>query len=141
MEEGILQENDKQYPEALTIAGSDSGGGAGISADIKTMQACKTFSTYVIVGVTAQNTLNVQAQYPLPKKIIDQQFASALADFDIRSAKTGALFNAEHVKIVADNIQKYKIQNLVVDPVMVAKGETRLLTNDGVEMMIKGLIP
>ncbi|WP_395389333.1 bifunctional hydroxymethylpyrimidine kinase/phosphomethylpyrimidine kinase [Fructilactobacillus frigidiflavus] len=131
----------KQFPEALTIAGTDSGGGAGMEADIKTMQACHTFSTNVVVGVTAQNTYGVQDLYPLPQQIIDAQFASIMADFEIRAAKTGALFDLERVQMVVKNLKKYQIPNLVVDPVMVAKGGAKLLTDEAIQTLKTDLLP
>lgn len=131
----------KQYPQALTIAGTDSGGGAGIQADIKTMQACHVFSTNVVVAVTAQNTLDVQKAFVLPTDMVDAQFASIYEDFDIKAAKTGMLADAEHVACVVQNIKKYHIQPLIVDPVMVAKGGTRLLSKDAMDSVIHDLIP
>ncbi|UQS85991.1 bifunctional hydroxymethylpyrimidine kinase/phosphomethylpyrimidine kinase (plasmid) [Nicoliella spurrieriana] len=130
-----------EYPEALTIAGTDSGGGAGMMADIKTMQACHVFSTSVVVGVTAQNTIDVQRVLPLPLEMVDAQFKSIADDFVIKAAKTGALFDAEHVHNVAQNIQRYSLENLVVDPVMVAKGGAKLLTDDAIDTVITELIP
>ncbi|MBW1606280.1 bifunctional hydroxymethylpyrimidine kinase/phosphomethylpyrimidine kinase [Lactobacillus sp. Sy-1] len=131
----------KEFPEALTIAGTDSGGGAGMMADIKTMQACHVFSTSVVVGVTAQNTLDVQKVFPMPLEMVDAQFASIADDFVIKAAKTGALFDAEHVANVAKNIKKYSLGSLVVDPVMVAKGGAKLLTDDAIDTVISDLIP
>ncbi|CAM2815426.1 bifunctional hydroxymethylpyrimidine kinase/phosphomethylpyrimidine kinase [Fructilactobacillus fructivorans] len=131
----------KQYPEALTIAGTDSGGGAGMEADIKTMQACQVFSTNVVAGITAQNTIGVQDTYPLPEKIINEQFASICDDFDIKATKTGALFDERHVQLVSDNIKKYKLGQIVVDPVMVAKGGSILLEESAIETLINELIP
>ncbi len=131
----------QQYPTALTIAGSDSGGGAGLQADLKTMQACQTFSTNVIVGITAQNTLGVQGQYPLPKQVVTRQFASILADFHIQAVKTGALFDAEHVQMVADELQWSRLPNLTVDPVMIAKGGAHLLTPAGIRKIKSQLLP
>ncbi|MEJ6401138.1 bifunctional hydroxymethylpyrimidine kinase/phosphomethylpyrimidine kinase [Nicoliella lavandulae] len=131
----------REFPEALTIAGTDSGGGAGMMADIKTMQACHVFSTSVVVGVTAQNTLDVQKVYPLPLEMVDAQFASVAEDFKIKAAKTGALFDAAHVKAVAKNIKHYSFGTLVVDPVMVAKGGAKLLTDDAIDTVINDLIP
>ncbi|GAP02568.1 phosphomethylpyrimidine kinase [Fructobacillus pseudoficulneus] len=130
-----------QYPTALTIAGSDSGGGAGMQADIKTMQACETFSTVVVVGLTAQNTLGVQGAYPTELSVIDEQFASVMADFDVRAAKTGALFDRDHVLQVAKNLRDYNQANLVVDPVMVAKGGATLLDPAGIEALKQSLLP
>ncbi|CAK8054862.1 bifunctional hydroxymethylpyrimidine kinase/phosphomethylpyrimidine kinase [Eupransor demetentiae] len=131
----------KQYPTALTIAGSDSGGGAGMQADTKTMQACQTYSTNVIVGLTAQNTLGVQGAHPVEPDVIDAQFASIMADFDVRAAKTGALFDAIRVQTVARAVKKYELSNLIVDPVMVAKGGASLLDDAGVAAMKEDLLP
>ncbi|GAP00271.1 bifunctional hydroxymethylpyrimidine kinase/phosphomethylpyrimidine kinase [Fructobacillus ficulneus] len=130
-----------QYPTALTIAGSDSGGGAGMQADLKTMQACRTYSTAVVVGLTAQNTLGVQGAYPTALDVIDQQFASIFADFDVRAAKTGALFDRDHVLQVVENLKKYEVTNLVVDPVMVAKGGAALLDSAGIDALREDLLP
>ncbi len=105
------------------------------------MQACQTFSTNVVVGVTAQNTLGVQGQYPLPRGIVNEQFKSVLANFAIKAAKTGALFDAEHVSMVADNLAHYQLQNVVVDPVMVAKGGAHLLTEQGIKTLKEKLLP
>ncbi|MHA8111454.1 bifunctional hydroxymethylpyrimidine kinase/phosphomethylpyrimidine kinase [Lactobacillaceae bacterium Melli_B4] len=130
-----------EFPEALTIAGTDSGGGAGMMADIKTMQACHVFSTNVVVGVTAQNTLGVQNVFPLPLAMVDAQFASVAADFEIKAVKTGALFDAKHVNQVVKNLKQYSFGPLVVDPVMVAKGGAKLLTDDAIDTVINDLIP
>ncbi|WP_439424944.1 bifunctional hydroxymethylpyrimidine kinase/phosphomethylpyrimidine kinase [Oenococcus alcoholitolerans] len=130
-----------QYPQTLTIAGTDSGGGAGIQADIKTMQSCQVFSTNITIAVTAQNTLGVQAAFGLPLEMIDKQFSSIFQDFEIKAAKTGMLFDREHLLKTVENIEKFKIKNLVVDPVMVAKGGARLLTQDAVKAMIEKLLP
>ncbi|KMK53878.1 Hydroxymethylpyrimidine/phosphomethylpyrimidine kinase [Fructobacillus sp. EFB-N1] len=130
-----------QYPTALTIAGSDSGGGAGMQADIKTMQACKAYSTVIVAGLTAQNTLGVQGAYPTDLAVIDQQFASVMADFDVRAAKTGALFDEARVLQVAKNIRHYRQKNFVVDPVMVAKGGAALLDQAGIAALKNHLLP
>ncbi|MCF6514691.1 bifunctional hydroxymethylpyrimidine kinase/phosphomethylpyrimidine kinase [Lactobacillus sp. S2-2] len=130
-----------QYPEVLTIAGTDSGGGAGIQADTKTMQAYEVFSTQVIVGVTAQNTIGVQELFPLPASIIASQFKSVFGDFDIKALKTGALFDKEHVQIVVDNLKQYSFNNLVIDPVMVAKGGAKLLSDDAIATLKQNLLP
>lgn len=132
---------DRQYPTALTIAGSDSGGGAGLQADMKTMEAHQVFSTTVVVGLTAQNTLGVDAAQPASVDMIDGQFAAVMADFDVRAAKTGALFDAERVKAVARNIREYQIQHLILDPVMVAKGGAALLDEAGVQALKSELLP
>jgi len=129
------------FPQTLTIAGTDSGGGAGIMADIKTMQERHTFATAVVVAVTAQNTLGVQDFMALPTKLIDEQFASLAADLKISACKTGMLADAEHVKIVAANLRKYDFGPLTVDPVMIAKGGAPLLAADAIDSVKQLLLP
>lgn len=123
------------FPQALTIAGTDSGGGAGIMADLKTMQECGVFSTAVVVAVTAQNTLGVQDFQALSPKMINEQFQSIHDDFDIKACKTGMLADAEHVQLVYDNLQKYDFGPLVLDPVMVAKGGAQLISDEGIDLI------
>ncbi|KRL47077.1 hydroxymethylpyrimidine phosphomethylpyrimidine kinase [Levilactobacillus spicheri DSM 15429] len=130
-----------EFPQTLTIAGTDSGGGAGVMADLKTMQERNVFSTAVIVAVTAQNTLGVQDFMALPAKLINEQFASLAADFKIRACKTGMLADAEHVRLVVANLKKYDFGPLTVDPVMIAKGGAALLANDAVETVKQELVP
>ncbi|WEV70812.1 bifunctional hydroxymethylpyrimidine kinase/phosphomethylpyrimidine kinase [Lactobacillus sp. ESL0785] len=129
------------FPQVLTIAGTDSGGGAGIMADLKTFQMQGVFGTAVVVAVTAQNTLGVQASHLLPLEMIDAQCASLAADFNIRATKTGMLGDAEHVHQVALNLQKYDFGPITVDPVMVAKGGAHLLSADAVETVKTELLP
>ena len=133
--------NSKKVPEALTIAGSDSGGGAGMQADIKTMQEHHVFATNVVVGLTAQNTLGVQSVLPTPVEMINAQFNSLYDDFDIKAAKTGALFDQKRVEAVVANINEHNIHPIVVDPVMVAKGGARLLDDSGIDAIINKLMP
>lgn len=129
------------FPQVLTIAGTDSGGGAGISADVKTMQMRHVFATMVVVAVTAQNTLGVQDAFPMPLKLIDEQFASLNADFKIRACKTGMLADADHVRTVAKNLRKYDFGPVTVDPVMIAKGGAQLLSEDAVVVVRDELLP
>lgn len=130
-----------EFPQTLTIAGTDSGGGAGVMADIKTMQERHTFAAAVIVAVTAQNTLGVQDFMALPEKIIDEQFASVAADLKIRACKTGMLADAEHVRIVVTNLKKGDFGPLIVDPVMIAKGGAALLADDAIQVVRDELVP
>lgn len=129
------------FPQALTIAGTDSGGGAGIAADFKTMQERHVFATMVVVAVTAQNTIGVQDAFPMPTKLIDEQFASLAADLKIRACKTGMLADPERVMTVANNLQKYDFGPLTVDPVMIAKGGAKLLSDDAIATVRDYLIP
>jgi len=129
------------YPQVLTIAGTDSGGGAGIMADLKTMQMRHVFGTAVVVAVTAQNTLGVQDFMALPEKLINEQFASLAADFRIRACKTGMLADAEHVHVVVEALKKYDFGPLTVDPVMIAKGGAPLLADDAIQTVRDELLP
>ncbi|MFC6253124.1 bifunctional hydroxymethylpyrimidine kinase/phosphomethylpyrimidine kinase [Secundilactobacillus hailunensis] len=129
------------FPQTLTIAGTDSGGGAGVMADLKTMQERHVFSTAVIVAVTAQNTLGVQDFSALSKKLIDEQFASLAEDMAIKACKTGMLADAEHVEIVVDNLKKYDFGPLIVDPVMIAKGGAPLLADSAIDVVKRDLLP
>lgn len=129
------------FPQVLTIAGTDSGGGAGIMADLKTFQMQKVFGTAVVVAITAQNTLGVQKSFLLPLDMVDAQFASLAADFKIRACKTGMLGDAAHVRQVALNLEKYDFGPVIIDPVMVAKGGAPLLSKDAVATVKNELLP
>ena len=109
-------------PQVVTIAGSDSGGGAGMQADLKTFQARHVFGMSIVVALTAQNTYGVQASLPIPGDFIDAQFQSLAADFAIKACKTGMLADSEHVNAVVRNLKQVDFGPLIVDPVMVAKG-------------------
>jgi len=128
-------------PIALTIAGSDSGGGAGIQADLKTFQAFGVFGTSAITAVTAQNTLGVQAIHPIPLDIVREQIASVAHDLPPSSIKSGMLANAELVQTVAEAIQAHELENYVLDPVMVATSGDPLLAPDAEEALVADLIP
>jgi len=127
--------------QVLTIAGSDSGGGAGIQADIKAMSANGVFAMSVITAITAQNTEEVTEVFELPASIIAAQIDAVFDDFEVAAVKTGMLSSAEIVKIVAKMLKPQKVTNLVVDPVMVAKSGHPLLKPDAIEAVIKQLIP
>ena len=128
-------------PQALTIATSDSGGGAGIQADIKTMQANGVYALSAVVALTAQNTKTVRMVHALPNDIIEAQIDTVFEDFDISGVKTGMLFSTETVKIVSNKIQSHKVKNLVVDPVMISKSGCVLLKPDAVDQIKQGLFP
>ncbi|HWQ68915.1 MAG TPA: bifunctional hydroxymethylpyrimidine kinase/phosphomethylpyrimidine kinase, partial [Patescibacteria group bacterium] len=126
---------------ALTIAGSDSGGGAGIQADLKTFAALGVFGTSAITSVTAQNTVGVQGVHDLPPEFVGRQIDSVLEDIPVDSAKTGMLSSAAIIEVVAAKVKAYGIERLVVDPVMVAKGGARLLQPSAVKALIVRLLP
>lgn len=133
--------SQQQYVQVATIAGSDSGGGAGIQADLKTFQARHVFGTAIQVAATAQNTQGVIASFPLPVDFIDTEFQALADDLAIRAVKTGMLYDAAHVQAVVANLTRYDLGPLVVDPVMVAKGGAHLLADDGIQAVIEALLP
>lgn len=128
-------------PVALTIAGSDSGGGAGIVADLRTFEAHGVWGTVAITAVTAQNTLGVQAVEVLSPEIVRAQIASVVSDLGVDAAKTGMLSSAEVVESVAATVAQFGVRPLVVDPVMVASAGGRLLDLDAVEAVRTLLLP
>nr|WP_263327458.1 bifunctional hydroxymethylpyrimidine kinase/phosphomethylpyrimidine kinase [Neobacillus sp. Marseille-Q6967] len=127
--------------KSLTIAGSDSGGGAGIQADLKTFQELEVFGMSALTAVTAQNTLGVHAVYPMTAEAVVKQIQAIGDDIGADAVKTGMLFNAEIIEAVAANISTYKWENVVVDPVMIAKGGASLLQAEAVTAMKQYLLP
>lgn len=127
--------------QVLTIAGSDSGGGAGIQADLKAMSANGVYGMSVITSITAQNTVGVTAVHDLPVSIIEAQMEAVFSDFEVAAVKTGMLSTAEIVKAVSGRLANQQVKNLVVDPVMIAKGGHALLQDDAVALMKSDLIP
>ncbi|GKU80765.1 bifunctional hydroxymethylpyrimidine kinase/phosphomethylpyrimidine kinase [Niallia sp. NCCP-28] len=127
--------------KALTIAGSDSGGGAGIQADLKTFQELKVFGMSAITAITAQNTLGVHGVYPMSLEAIEQQLDAIGLDMGTDAVKTGMLFNSEIIELVVSKIKQYRWRQVVVDPVMIAKGGSALLQQEAVFAMKKYLLP
>ncbi len=125
----------------LTIAGSDSGGGAGIQADLKTFAAFGTFGMSAITAVTAQNTVSVKAAYELPLDLIEQQIDAVVTDIGVDAVKTGMLSSSKVVELVAKSVEKYDFPNLVVDPVMIAKSGDPLLAEEARQTIRDDLIP
>ncbi len=128
-------------PIALTIAGSDSGGGAGIQADLKTFQAFGVFGTTVLTAVTAQNTLGVQVIHPVPIDVVRAQIESVSEDLRPGGVKSGMLATSELVQAVAEAIRTHELDNYVMDPVMVATSGDRLLARDAEAALITELLP
>ncbi|MBW3615681.1 MAG: bifunctional hydroxymethylpyrimidine kinase/phosphomethylpyrimidine kinase [Actinobacteria bacterium] len=128
-------------PVALTIAGSDSGGGAGIAADLKTFEAHGVWGTMAVVAVTAQNTLGVHAFATLPPELVRQQILAVAGDIGVDAAKTGMLAGVELVSAVAAAVADAGIRRLVVDPVFVSKHGDTLLADDAVEALLRELVP
>jgi len=130
-----------QIKQVLTIAGSDSGGGAGIQADIKAMSANGVFAMSVITAITAQNTQEVTEVFELPASVIAAQIDAVFDDFDVAAVKTGMLSSAEIVRVVAKMLKPQKVEQLVVDPVMVSKSGHALLKPDARDALANELIP
>ena len=131
----------RSLKQVLTIAGSDSGGGAGIQADIKAMSANGVFAMSVITAITAQNTEEVTEVFDLPCSIIAAQIDAVFDDFDVAAVKTGMLSSASIVETVAKMLKPQEVANLVVDPVMISKSGHSLLKPDAIEAMKKQLFP
>jgi hydroxymethylpyrimidine/phosphomethylpyrimidine kinase len=127
--------------QVLTIAGSDSGGGAGIQADVKAMSANGVYAMSVITAITAQNTEEVADVFELPLSIIAAQLDAVFDDFDVAAVKTGMLSSTDIIKTVVKLLKPQQVKNLVVDPVMIAKGGQSLLKPDAVDTLKKELFP
>ena len=128
-------------PKALTIAGSDSGGGAGIQADLKTFSAFRVFGMSVLTAVTAQNSLGVQGVENLPPAFVAQQLRSVLDDFGTDAAKCGMLSTTPIIEAVAEILAQHRLEKLVVDPVMVAKSGDPLLQADARAALADRILP
>src|SRR5688500_2137985 len=126
---------------ALTIAGSDSGGGAGIQADLKTFAAHGVYGMSAITAITAQNTLGVVAWEALSADLVTAQIEAVVEDIGVDAVKTGMLANAAIVEAVAAAVRSLELPQLVVDPVMIAKGGDRLLEQDAVHAIVTELLP
>lgn len=127
--------------KALTVAGSDSGGGAGIQADLKTFAALGVYGTSVVTAVTAQNTLEVAAIAEVPEEVVIAQIDTTVHDIGADAAKTGMLSSTPIIQNVADRLEAWGIPHLVVDPVMMSKGGVALLQPDALDSMKKDLLP
>lgn len=128
-------------PVALTIAGSDSGGGAGIQADLRTFAALRVFGTSAITLVTAQNTLGVTSVVPLSPSLVAAQIDAVMSDMGAAAVKTGALGTREIVDTVTGKIAEHNIGNLVIDPVMISKHGHSLIDPDAADVLVKKLFP
>jgi len=126
---------------ALTIAGSDSGGGAGIQADLKTFQELQVYGMTAITAITAQNTLGIQAVYPMSPEAVQQQIEAVGSDIGVDAVKTGMLFSSEIIRVVSDQVCRFGWKHVVVDPVMIAKGGSTLLQAEALRSLRAELIP
>ena len=128
-------------PIVLTIAGSDSGGGAGIQADIKAMSATGSYACSVITAITSQNTQGVSAIFPIPLEHVESQLDAVFTDLNIVAVKVGMLADANIIKVVANKIKQYQPKHLVIDPVMVATSGDLLLEHSAISTLKEELIP
>ena len=139
--DGVIGEGGRPRSRALTIAGSDSGGGAGIQADLKTFAALGVYGASAITAVTAQNTLGVRMIHEVPAEVVAAQIDAVLSDIGADAVKTGMLFSTAIVEAVAGRLRAHGVTRLVVDPVMVAKGGDRLLREDAIAALRDLLLP
>ena len=134
-------EPQKKYYRALTIAGSDSSGGAGIQADLKTFSALGCYGMSAVTALTAQNTLGVTAIHDVPVDFLEQQIRAVVEDVGLDAVKIGMLHSVEIIQRVATCISEFELANVVVDPVMVAKGGDRLLAENAMESLRDVMLP
>ncbi len=131
----------ERTPKALTIAGSDSGGGAGVQADLKTFTVLRCYGTSAITALTAQNTKGVEGIHPVPPPFLRQQIDAVLKDIGTDALKIGMLHSSEVVRTVKAAIEAHQVPNVVLDPVMVAKSGDRLLEKDAEDSLREELLP
>ena len=133
--------NQNQVAKAMTIAGSDSGGGAGIQADLKTFAALGVYGTSALTAITAQNTVGVTAVHEIPTDMIAAQIEAIIGDIGADAVKTGMLSSTAIVETVATELRRHRVDRLVVDPVMVAKSGDTLLREEAVDVLRNLLVP
>lgn len=131
----------KRYYRVLTIAGSDSGGGAGIQADLKTISACGCFGTSAVTAITAQNTVGVKAIHPVPVPVLEAQIRAVLDDIGTDAIKLGMLHSTEVIDCVAGLLEEYHVEQIVLDPVMVATSGDRLIEDDAINALQIRIFP
>ena len=133
--------SEKHYPRVLSIAGSDSGGGAGIQADLKTFSALGCYGMTAITAITAQNTQGVRAIHGVPPDILQAQIDAVIEDIGADAVKIGMLHAPEVVSVVAQAIRRHGLKNIVLDPVMVATSGDRLIAQETVQVLVQELFP
>ena len=131
----------KKYRRVLTIAGSDSGGGAGIQADLKTFAANECYGFSVLTALTAQNTQGVTAIHAVPANFVEAQMDAVLTDIGTDAIKIGMLFSAELIEVIAGQLKKYGAEKIILDPVMVAQSGDKLLQDDAIQAIKEYLMP
>lgn len=135
------EENSQSYHRALTIATSDSGGGAGIQADLKTFSAMGCYGMSALAALTAQNTLEVRGIHALPPDYVALQIDTVIEDLGVDAVKIGMLFNSNIIEAVAGRLEAYGIDRVVLDPVMVAQSGAKLIEDDAIESLRQFLFP
>jgi hydroxymethylpyrimidine/phosphomethylpyrimidine kinase len=128
-----------RYPTVLSIAGSDSGGGAGVQADIKTLSALGCYATTAITALTAQNTLGVQSVHAVPSAFLEQQIKSVLDDMGADSVKVGMFASLENLAVICELLNHYPVKHVVFDPVMISSSGTSLVSNHFDKSLIEGV--
>jgi len=131
----------RSIPKAMTIAGSDSGSGAGIQADLKTFAALGVYGTSTLTAITAQNTIGVTAIHEIPTDIIAAQIDAVMTDIGADAVKTGMLSSSAIIEVVVAGLKRHNVTSLVVDPVMVAKSGDRLLREEAINALRTQLLP
>jgi hydroxymethylpyrimidine/phosphomethylpyrimidine kinase len=130
-----------RYPRVLSIAGSDSGGGAGIQADLKTFAALGCFGMTAITALTAQNTLGVRSIHAVPLQVLADQIDAVVEDIGVDAVKIGMLHSADTVRTVAAALQRHGLGKVVLDPVMVATSGARLIDGEAIDVLVRELFP
>jgi hydroxymethylpyrimidine/phosphomethylpyrimidine kinase len=130
-----------RYPRVLSIAGSDSGGGAGIQADLKTFSALGCFGMTAITALTAQNTLGVRSIHAVPLQMLVDQIDAVVEDIGVDAVKIGMLHSAETVRTVAGALQRHGLRKVVLDPVMIATSGAKLIDDQAIEVLVRELFP
>ncbi len=136
-----MEQKSKTYHRVLTIAGSDSGGGAGIQADLKTISANGCYGMSVITALTAQNTLGVSGIHAVPVDFVAAQLEAVLSDIGVDAVKIGMLFSPELIRTVAEYLQKFAVTHIILDPVMIAQSGDKLLQDEAIDALKHFLIP
>lgn len=131
----------KRYPVILSIAGSDSSGGAGIQADLKTISALGAYAATAITAITVQNTMGVQGIHPVPPEYVEGQIQAVMDDISPDAIKIGMINDIDIVRVIAKCIRKYQPKHVVFDPVMVSTSGSKLIKDDAIEVLVKELMP
>jgi hydroxymethylpyrimidine/phosphomethylpyrimidine kinase len=136
-----MNPSTSRYPRLLTIAGSDSGGGAGIQADLKTFSALGCYGMSAITALTAQNTTGVRAIHAIPPQMLRDQIDAVIEDIGVDAVKIGMLHAPEIVQVVADAIDRHQLRQVILDPVMIATSGAVLIENEAVQALVQQLFP